>query len=146
MSRRFSISIVLVASLVLILGTARTFAAGRAATLGRSASAQNPSSFTLDGKITEAEPGKITLNTEENMLFHVRYEDKTEIKRADGSDGSAKDLRVGVRVHVEGELEQSGEIAAAKITLQEQGSKKPQGRTTHRVGAAADLLPLLIIR
>jgi Domain of unknown function (DUF5666) len=88
-------------------------------------SAQDASSFTLDGKITQAESGKLTINTEENILFHVTYGDKTEIKRADGSEGSAKDLKVGARVHVVGDLQESGEIAASSIKLQEQDSKQP---------------------
>ncbi len=74
--------------------------------------------FTLEGKITAHAPGKITVSTEENILFHVRYDHKTEIKRLDGTPGSAKDFRVDVKVKVEGELTESGEINAQKIELQ----------------------------
>lgn len=73
--------------------------------------------FTLEGKITRHVPGKVTVNTQENMLFQVRYGDRTEIKRSDGSPGTSKDLRVGVRVRVEGELTESGEIIAARIDV-----------------------------
>lgn len=74
--------------------------------------------FALEGKITQQAPGKLTISTEENIIFHVRYDDKTEITLKDGSPGSAKDLRVGVRVRVEGELTEAGEVLARKIGLQ----------------------------
>lgn len=88
------------------------------------ASPQQSPSFTMEGKITQAGPGKITVNTEENILFHIRYDDKTEIKRADGNAGSSKDLQVGSWVHVEGELSESGEVIAAKIELMQHAPKK----------------------
>lgn len=74
--------------------------------------------FTLEGKITEHAAGKLTVSTEENIIFHVRYTDKTEIKHQDGSAGSEKDLSVGVKIHVDGELNDSGEIAAQKIEIE----------------------------
>jgi len=80
----------------------------------------------VEGKVTRQTPGKLTLSTEQNIIFHVRYDDKTEIKRKDGSAGSAKDLRVGVRVMVEGDLTESGEIIALRIELEgDANSKKP---------------------
>jgi hypothetical protein len=48
----------------------------------------------------------------------VRYDDKTDIKKSDGSPGTANDLRVGVVVRVEGDLTESGEIIAARIEIQ----------------------------
>ncbi len=90
----------------------------RACPTGTWVSSQDASRFTLQGKINRVETGKFTVNTEENILFHVRYDDKTVITRADGSAGSPKDLRVGAVVQVEGDLEESGEIAAATIKLQ----------------------------
>jgi Domain of unknown function (DUF5666) len=90
----------------------------QAGAAGQSASSQESSPFTVQGKITKAETGKFTVNTGENILFHVRYDDKTEITRADGSAGSGKDLQVGVWVEVRGDLEESGEIAAVTIKLQ----------------------------
>lgn len=95
-------------------------APGFPAPAGDSLSPQQAPSFNLEGKITQTEPGKFTVNTEENILFHIRYNEQTEIKRADGSAGSEKDLKVGSWVHVAGELSESGEITAAKIELQEQ--------------------------
>ena len=92
--------------------------------LSHSATSQDASPFSLQGKITKLEAGKFTVNTEENILFHVRYDDKTEITRADGSAGSEKDLRPGVWVEVKGNLEESGEIAAASIKLQ--GKEPPK--------------------
>jgi hypothetical protein len=73
--------------------------------------------FTVEGKISKLSPGKFTISTEENIIFHVRYDDKTEIKQQDGSPGSSKDLRVGVSVRIEGELTESGEIIAQRIYL-----------------------------
>ncbi len=92
----------------------------------RTAEAQEqPMPFTVEGKINRLEPGKITLSTEENMLFHVLYDDKTEIRRKDGSAGTAKDFRVGTLIHVEGDLSESGEILAHRIEIQGESPKKP---------------------
>lgn len=81
--------------------------------------------FTLDGKITKLVPGKVTVNSGENILFHVAYNDKTQFTKADGSAGSDHDLRVGLTIHVEGELTESGEIVAATIALQDKSEEKP---------------------
>ncbi|PYV18467.1 MAG: hypothetical protein DMG21_04920 [Acidobacteria bacterium] len=75
------------------------------------------SNFTLEGKITEKSAGKLTVSTTDNIIFHVRYDDKTEIKRADASAGTAGDLKVGQTVGVAGELTESGEIVAKKIEI-----------------------------
>jgi uncharacterized protein DUF5666 len=75
------------------------------------------SSFTLEGKISEKSDGKLTVSTTDNIIFHVRYDDKTEIKRADGSAGTGADLKVGQTVAVAGELAESGEIIAKKIEI-----------------------------
>ena len=74
--------------------------------------------FTLDGKINSLEHNKLTVHTEENILFHVSYNDKTEFKSDDGSPASSKDLRVGLKVHVDGDLTESGEVVAQKIVLE----------------------------
>ncbi len=74
--------------------------------------------FTLEGKITQHTPGKLTISTEGNIIFHARYDDKTQIKRQDGSAGSPKDLRVGVKVKIEAELTEAGEVIAQKIEVQ----------------------------
>jgi len=74
--------------------------------------------FTVEGKITRLGQNKFDLNSEENMLFHVRYDPKTEIKREDGNTATAKDLRVGSRVRVDGDLTESGEIVAHRIVVQ----------------------------
>ena len=81
--------------------------------------------FTVEGKINRLEPKKITLSTEENMLFHVLYDDKTDIRRKDGSAGTTKDLRVGIVIRVEGDLSESGEILAHRIAIQEEPAKQP---------------------
>jgi hypothetical protein len=77
-----------------------------------------PQDFTLQGKITTLAAGKITVSTEENIIFHVRYDDKTAIKKKDGSPGAASDLHVGLMIGVAGDLEESGEIAAKRIEIQ----------------------------
>ena len=87
----------------------------------RAAQAMN---FTVEGKINTLDQNKLTLNSEENMIFHVRYDDKTEFKSDDGSPASSKDLRVGLKVRVEGDLTESGEIVAQKIELRKTPPKK----------------------
>jgi hypothetical protein len=76
--------------------------------------------FVLEGKITRKAPGKVTVNTGQNIVFTVRYDDETVIKKSDGSPGSGNDLRVGIKVRVEGELTESGEVVALKIKLGEE--------------------------
>jgi len=73
------------------------------------------SGFTLEGKVTQKSEGKLTVSTEENIIFHVRYDEKTDIRLKDGAQGSDKDLKVGLMVRVEGDLSESGEILARKI-------------------------------
>jgi hypothetical protein len=80
--------------------------------------------FTVEGKINTLDQNKLTLNTEENMIFHVRYDDKTEFKSDDGSPAGSKDLRVGLRIRVEGDLTESGEIVAQRIVLLKTPPKK----------------------
>lgn len=81
--------------------------------------------FTVEGKITKHSPGKLTLSTEENMIFVVKYDDQTEIKRPDGSKGAAQDFRVGVKVRIEGDLTESGEVVAQKIEIEPEAEKRP---------------------
>jgi hypothetical protein len=80
--------------------------------------------FTVEGKINTLGQNKLTLNSEENIIFHVRYDEKTEFKSDDGSPAGSKDLRVGLRIRVEGDLTESGEIVAKKIELQKTPPKK----------------------
>lgn len=84
--------------------------------------------FTVEGKINKLSENKLTLSSEENMLFHVRFDDKTEIKRPDGSAASAKDLHVGLKVRVDGDLEESGEIAAHRILIEPDEPPKKTSR------------------
>ena len=74
--------------------------------------------FTLEGKITEKTAGKLTVSSGENMIFHVLYNDKTEIRKKDGSLGTAQDLHTGLRISVAGDLAESGEITAKKIEIE----------------------------
>ena len=48
--------------------------------------------FTVEGEINTLGQNKLTLRAEENITFHVRYDDKTEFKSEDGSPASSKDL------------------------------------------------------
>ena len=82
------------------------------------------SNFNLEGKIVKVEAGKFTVSTQENIIFHVRYDDKTDIKHSDGTAGSSKEFKAKVSVKVEGDLTESGEIVAKKIEI-EQDSKPP---------------------
>jgi Domain of unknown function (DUF5666) len=75
------------------------------------------SGFTLEGKVTQKSEGKLTVSTEENIIFHVRYDEKTAIRLKDGGQGSDKDLQTGLKVRVEGDLSESGEILAHKIEV-----------------------------
>ena len=88
-----------------------------ATSLASPAAAQDAMDFAIEGKISRHEPGKLTINAEGNIIFHARYDDKTTFQHADGSPASSKDLRVGVMVRIEGELPESGEIIAHRITL-----------------------------
>ena len=81
--------------------------------------------FTLEGKISKLEGAKFVVSTEQNIIFHVRYTDKTTFSREDGAAASAKDLHVGIRVKVEGDLTESGEIVAKTIHFQAGGGAKP---------------------
>ncbi len=91
--------------------------------------------FTLEGKITQQSPGKLTVNTGENIVFHVRYDEKTKITHEDGGEASAKDLQVGKRIRVEGNLTENGEVKAQKIVVLKESSKE------RRAYSAAVLVP-----
>lgn len=104
--------------------TCLTFASSLPARAGLAAQDQ-PMNFTLQGTITKLETETFIVSTEENIIFHVRHNDKTSIEHADGTPASAKDLRVGTKVRVEGDLTESGEIVAKKIEIQPAGDSKP---------------------
>lgn len=89
------------------------------------ASQEDASGFTLEGKVSKVEAGKFTVSTEENIIFHVRYDDKTEIKHPDGSPATSNEIRVGAHVKAAGEFTESGEVAAKKIEIQPAADSKP---------------------
>jgi len=105
-----------------ILGPARTIALPPVSLACPTAAQDSP--FTLEGRITDLAPGKITVNTEENILFHVIYNDETKFKKPDGSEGSSKDLQKGLTVHIAGDLTESGEIKAATVEIRQASSPK----------------------
>jgi uncharacterized protein DUF5666 len=78
---------------------------------------ESESNFTLEGDVTQKSEGKLTVSTEENIVFHVRYDEKTDIRLKDGAQGSDKDLKAGLKVTVQGEFNKSGEIVARKIQV-----------------------------
>ena len=90
-----------------------------AACAGGISTAAPAADFVVDGKITEHSPGRLTISTEANIIFHARYDGETVIKRRDGSAGSPKDLRIGEKIKIEGDLTESGEIIAQKIELEQ---------------------------
>jgi len=80
--------------------------------------------FTMEGRISALTANKLTVSTEENIVFHVLYDEKTEIRKKDGSPATAKDLHVGLRVGVEGDLTESGEIIAKRIEIQTEAPER----------------------
>ena len=66
---------------------------------------------------TQKSDGRLTISTEENIVFHVRYDEKTDIRLKDGAQGSDQDLKTGLTVAVQGEFNKSGEIVARKIQV-----------------------------
>ncbi len=115
-----------VESVLVLIALAAQFLAVSALPLTAHPAAQESMSFSVEGKITQHAGNKLTVNTEGNIIFRVVYSDKTSVTRKDGSAGTSKDLLVGTRIHVDGELTESGEIIAGKITvLAEVTEKKP---------------------
>jgi hypothetical protein len=90
----------------------------------KSLSAGQAMNFIVEGKVNTLDHNKLTVHTEENIIFHVSYNDKTEFKSDDGSPASSKDLRVGLKIKVDGDLTESGEIVAQKIELEKTPPKK----------------------
>ena len=109
---------------VLMLLASHTSSSISEAQVAKTLPAGQAMNFTVEGKINTLGQNKLTLNTEENMFFHVRYDDKTEFKSDDGSPAGSKDLRVGLRIKVEGDLTESGEIVALKIELKKAPPKQ----------------------
>jgi hypothetical protein len=103
---------------VMILLACLAWRSGSGARAAKTLQDSQAMNFTLEGKINSIDHNKLTVHTEENIIFHVSYNDKTEFKSDDGSPASSKDLRVGLKIHVDGDLTESGEIVAQKIVLE----------------------------
>ena len=86
--------------------------------LAAAASLTQESNFDLEGPISKQAPGKLTIDQGQGIFFRVVYDDKTAIAKDDGSPASEKDLKVGLRVHVIGDLQASGEVKAARIEIE----------------------------
>src|SRR5690349_4575567 len=82
--------------------------------LGKNSGALQGSSFEVEGSITKQSPGKLTIDSGQGILFRVVLDDKTAIEKQNGDSGSEKDLKVGLKVHVVGDFQDSGEIKAGK--------------------------------
>lgn len=82
-------------------------------------------SFSVNGAITEQSPGKLTVDSGQNLLFTVKYDSATKIERQDGKPASSSDLRVGIKILAKGSLTEAGDVIAKTITI-ESGSKGPQ--------------------
>src|SRR5438128_1160183 len=117
-AREAAAAVVLIAIAACLLVTDHAGALGSSDTSALEAASPQDTNFTLEGTVTERAEGKLTVSTEENIIFHVVYGEKTEIKRKDGSAGAEKDLQKGVKIRVDGELAESGEIKARKIELE----------------------------
>ena len=81
-------------------------------------------SFSVEGTITEQSPGKLTVDSGQNMLFTVKYDSTTKIQHADGSAAKASDLRVGIKILAKGSLTEAGDVIARTIMI-ETASKEP---------------------
>lgn len=77
-----------------------------------------PISFTVNGKITEASSGKLTVDGGQNMLFTVKYDSTTQIQHSDGSPAKGSDLKVGIKILAKGDLTEAGDVIAKKITIE----------------------------
>ena len=113
-------------SVLILLGTSFIASAVSSGGLVPSAPQEREVNFTLEGKITERAEGKLAVSADGNILFRVLYNQQTEIKQSDGGPASAKDLRVGAVIYVEGDLSESGEITALKIELR--AKRNPERR------------------
>jgi len=76
------------------------------------------SNFDLEGPISKLAAGQLTVDQGQGIFFRVAYDDKTTVSKDDGSPGSEKDFRIGVRVHVIGDLQDSGVVKAQKIEIE----------------------------
>lgn len=106
--------------------------------LTQALAAPQNSPFDLNGTIHDASKGKFTVDSGQGIFFHVAYDDKTAIVRADGTAGSAEDLKVGATVHVAGDLSETGEVKAARIEIGG-GAKKEQTASNSRELRSAPL-------
>jgi hypothetical protein len=93
-------------------------------TLGTQSASAQGTNFDLEGSISRHEAGKLTIDTGGNIIFHATYTDSTAIVHADGKPASEKDLNVGVKVHILGDLQESGEVKAQRIEIEDGASKK----------------------
>lgn len=103
---------------VMLWALALAFASWSPSTARAQSNSQQGTSFNLEGKITEHTSGKLTVSTEDNIIFHVTYDQKTSIYRKDGSAGSPEDLKVGATIKAAGELSPAGVVEAHRIDLE----------------------------
>lgn len=124
MIRHTTIRILVAASVLLAAGAgfgrprmAAPWQTPRAAWRAAGQQDQN-SDFNLEGKITDRTANKLTVSTQDNIIFHVTFDEKTPIYRKDGTQGAGADLKVGTSIKVDGSLSDSGVITAKRIDLE----------------------------
>jgi hypothetical protein len=91
---------------------------------------QNPPpdiSFSVNGAITEKSPGKLTVDSGQDMLFTVKYDSTTLIQHQDGSPAKDSDLRVGVKILAKGDLTEAGDVIAKTITIEAESKAPAKG-------------------
>lgn len=79
---------------------------------------QQADSFDLEGKISQQSQGRLTVDQGQGILFHVVYDEHTVIVGPAGKPGTGQDFKVGGRVHVLGDFNESGEVKARRIEVQ----------------------------
>lgn len=79
--------------------------------------------FDLQGTIHAQSKDKLTIDSGGGIYFHVVYDDKTVIVGADGKSATEDALKVGVVVHVVGDLDETGQVKAQRIEI-----KAPAGK------------------
>ena len=84
------------------------------------------SNFDLEGPISKLAAGQLTVDQGQGIFFRVAYDDKTTVSKDDGSPGSEKDFKLGVRVHVIGDLQDSGVVKAQKIEIEPVKAEPPK--------------------
>ena len=107
-----------------ILGAVLGIASALAAPLAAVRVPQD-ANFDLEGTVSKQTKGELTVDSGQGIFFRVSYDEQTAILNPDGTNGSEKDLGVGVKVHVLGDLRESGEVKAKRIQIETKETRGP---------------------